>query len=127
MPSGIRVSYNSRSVLFTDSSSKSLTRIYDGSAELSRSATGSQILGGPAFGQKYIWAISTLLPKDQALELDAMFRDWDQRRSEGGTPAVLVEDDTFGDPISTYAIFSTPPSYILHSGITGIDFGLTEV
>lgn len=127
MASGIRVSYNSRSILFTDSSSKSLTRIYDGSASLTRSATGSQVLGGPAFGQKYIWAISTLVPKATALELDAMFREWDQRRAEGGTPAVLVEDDTFGDPISTYAVFSTPPSYMLHSGTTGIDFGLTEV
>ena len=127
MPAGIRVSYNSRSVFFTESNSKSLTRIYDGSASIARSATGSQVLGGPAFGQKYIWAISSLIPRANALELDAMFRDWDQRRSEGGTPAVLVEDDTFGDPISTYAVFSTPPSYILHSGFTGIDFGLTEV
>lgn len=52
----------------------------------------------------------------------------DEARAQGSTPALLVEDNTFGDTVSTYAVFSTAPTYTYYSaGTMAIDFALNEV
>ena len=83
---------------------------------------------GPSRRQQFVWTIGTLMTKADALIIDKIFRDWDLARAGGGTPAVLVEDNTFGESLSTYATFSTPPQFTYYSAATvAIDFGLTEV
>ena len=105
-----------------------MIRRYAGTADINLSASGSQLISGPSRSQQYVWTISSLLTKAECELIDKMFRDWDQARALGGTPAILVEDNTFGNSLSTYATFSTPPSFTYYSNSTvGIDFGLTEV
>ena len=125
---GIRLSLNTHTIFLPEFTSRDIARTYAGSANVNLSASGSQLMSGPSRRQQFIWTIGLLRPKSDALLIDTMFREWDLARSEGGTPAVLVEDNTFGDTISTYATFSTPPTYTYYSqGVMAIDFGLTEI
>lgn len=110
---------------FTDSA---LPRTYLAEADYSQSAGGTSILNGPAYRQKYFWTISAHLSPAKAQELDAMFRAWDQDRSNGVSAALGLIDETFGTTVNTTVLFSTPPSYVYVSpSITLVAFGLSEV
>lgn len=112
----------------TDFTDSSLPRTYLSEAAYESSANGTTILSGPAYRQKYVWAVSCHMTPTKAQELDAMFRAWDIDRSNGYAAAIGVVDETFGTQVSTSALFSTPPSYVYVSPtITLVSFGLTEV
>jgi hypothetical protein len=105
-----------------------IPRIYDGTAAYGRTASGGTTVESRAGRQKYIWAISAPLSKADALEIDAMFKDWDEDRSNGYASAVGVTDETFGSSLTTTAVFSTPPSYeYVNEHFVIVTFGLTEV
>ena len=115
-------------ITFTEFTDTSLPRSYIGDVSYEMSANGATILSGPAFRQKYIWVISCHQTPVKAQELDAMFRAWDEDRSNGYSAAVGIVDNTFGTQVSTSALFSTSPSYVYVSpSITLVSFGLSEV
>lgn len=110
---------------FTD---EDLPRTYQGTAAFNTSANGSSILTGPAFRQKFIWAVSVYTNKQQAEGIDAMYRQWDSDRAAGYTASLGVIDTTFGPQIATSAIISTPPEFTrLSPDYWIVAFGLTEV
>lgn len=106
-----------------------VARAYDGSTSFDRSASGTQILGGPTYRQKYIWGIDVKCSETEAVTLDAIFRAWDLSRSNGNSSVVSVVDETFGASVSASAVFSTPPVFTRLAGgnIYSVSFGLTEV
>ena len=105
-----------------------LPRSYVGNANITSSANGSAIITGPSYRQKVIWAVSTIIEKSLAVEIDSLYKAWDLDRSTGMSAAVGIVDGTFGTEIDTNAVFSTPPSFVLLSPrFTQVDFGLTEV
>lgn len=107
-----------------------ISRTYDGSASFARGASGSQIMGGPTYRQKYIWGIACKCTKAEALTLDSIFQAWDTARGNGVASVVYVSDQTFGTTVVAEAVFSTPPVYTrLSNGgnIYSVSFGLTEV
>ena len=105
-----------------------IARVYDASAEFERGISGQQVVTGRPGRQKFIWAISAVVTKAKAKEIDDAFRAWDADRATGLAAAVGITDETLFDPITTSAVFSTPPSYIRmnHNTFT-VAFGLTEV
>lgn len=110
---------------FTDDS---LPRSYADSNNFSFSANGTAILTGPARTQRHLWAISTPLDNATAAEFDEMYRAWDLDRSAGLSVALGIVDQTFGDTLTTNAIFSTAPSYSKYGPANMlVSFGLTEV
>lgn len=124
-PSGGSPVYN---ILFSDFMDNALPRSYSGAATFSQSASGSSIVTGPAYRDKYIWVIDVMLSKEKALELDSLFRSWDSDRSQGLPAAVGLIDQTFGPDVTANAIFSTPPSFVRTSPILmGVTFALSEV
>lgn len=121
----LSVNYN---VVISDFNDANLPRQYLNNAEFSYSANGSNILGGPAYRQKYVWTIASIIPTADALALDALFVAWDTDRAAGKPVACGVTDETFGATITTNAVFSTAPSYTYMGGnLTMVAFGLTEV
>lgn len=115
-------------ITFTEFTDSSLPRTYIADASYELSASGASILSGPAFRQKYIWAISCHQTPAKAQELDAMFRAWDEDRSNGYSAAVGIVDQTFGPQVTASGLFSTPPSYVYVSpSITLVSFGISEV
>ena len=119
---------NSYQVLFSLFSGTEVARTYDASVSFERGVSGTQLVQGRPGRQKYIWAVSALLPNAQAKELDDMFKAWDADRATGLSVALGVTDETLFDTVTTSAIVSTPPSYA-QSGphhLT-VAFGLTEV
>lgn len=116
------------SFVFRNFGGNEMPRTYADTASFTSSANGTTILGGPAFTQKRIWAISSLIPRAEAESFDAMYRAWDADRSAGHPVACGVTDDTFGPTVTTNVVFSTAPTFT-RSGpeyIT-VSFGLTEV
>ena len=110
---------------FTDSA---IPRAYIAETSYGQSVTGASILTGPTYRQKYIWTIAAHLTPAQAQDLDAMFRAWDEDRSNGNNAAIGVVDQTFGAEVDTTALFSTPPSFTYVSpSRTAVAFGLSEV
>lgn len=105
-----------------------MPRSYTGSVSFDMSANGANILGGPAYRQKYQWVIATLMPTVVAKEFDAMFQAWDADRAAGLTAACGVTDQTWGPVVDTDAVFVTPPTYTRMSPqLTMVSFGLQEV
>ena len=103
-------------------------RSYIGSATFDLSANGANILGGPAFKQKYQWVISSVMETTIALDFDEMFRAWDNDRGLGLTAAVGIIDQTWGAEVETSAVFVTPPVYTrMGPNLTLVSFGLQEV
>jgi hypothetical protein len=105
-----------------------VARTYEASAQFQRGVSGTQLITGRPGRQKFIWAVSGLLSEADAKELDDMFKAWDEDRGAGLAAAVGITDETLFDPLTTSAVFSTPPSYIQ----TGphhftVAFGLSEV
>ena len=106
----------------------SIPRSYVGSYEFSLSTAGSSVLSGAAFSDKYQWAISTKMSREDAEEFDSMYRAWDDDRSQGKAAALGISDETFGAVVNTNAIFVTPPSYVRLSPKTYlVSFGMQEV
>lgn len=124
-PSGGSPVYN---FIFDNFGDNALPRSYQGTAAFSSSANGTSIISGPAYRQKYIWALSSIIPTPKAAEIDAMFQAWDTDRAAGLPAALGITDQTFGPEISTSAIISTPPTYVrMGPQLTMVAFALTEV
>ena len=105
-----------------------MPRSYVGSFDFTQSSNGANILGGPAFAQKYQWVISTIMSTTDAQNFDAMFRAWDTDRAAGLTAACGIIDNTWGPSVNTNAVFVTAPTYTRLSPIlTLVSFGLQEV
>lgn len=105
-----------------------MPRSYVGSASFEMSANGANILGGPAYSEKYQWAISTIMNTADALAFDGMFQAWDADRAAGLAAACGLIDQTWGPNVDTSVVFVTPPSYTRLSPIlTLVSFGLQEV
>lgn len=114
--------------VFDNFGGNELPRTYSGSAAFNNSANGTSIISGPAYRQKYIWAISSIIPTTEATAVNEMFLTWDQDRASGLPAAIGVADETFGAVINASAIFSTPPSFVrMGPKFTMVSFGLTEV
>jgi len=123
--SGTGDSYN---IILNSFTEQSIPRTYSNENGLSVGLAGSTILAGPSYAQKRIWAISAVVNKETALEIDAMFRSWDQDRSSGLAAACGIVDRTFGPDISANATFSTAPSFqYVNKNYIIVSFGLTEV
>ena len=115
-------------ILLTQFTDEDIPRTYQETASFTTSANGASVITGPAFRQKYIWGISVLVTKAQALKIDEIFQSWDSDRANGYTAAVGVTDNTFGAELVTSAIISTPPNFTRLSPDNWIvAFGLTEV
>lgn len=115
-------------IIFDNFGGTDMPRSYQEGAELGRSAMGTNILTGPAYSQKYMWAMSSIVPTSQAETFDSMFRAWDYDRAAGHPVAVGVTDTTFGASVSTSAVFSTSPTYVrLSPTHTLVSFGMMEV
>lgn len=131
--SSVAISYTSQesvvyNIIFTDFTDGSLPRSYVGQTDFSFGTKGSSIVTGPAYQEKRIWAVSSIVPTAIAIELDALYRDWDKDRAAGYSAAIGLSDSTFGDTVDTNVIFSTAPTL----SKTGphhftVSFGLTEV
>lgn len=116
------------SFVFRNFGGNEMPRSYSDTATFSESSNGTSILGGPAYTQKRIWAISSMVPTDEAVNFDAMYRAWDSDRAAGHPVACGITDDTFGPTISTNVVFSTAPTFTRSGPMyTVVSFGLTEV
>ena len=105
-----------------------MPRTYVGSISYDMSASGANLLGGAAYGQKYQWVVSTIMDTTDALTFDAMFRAWDTDRAAGLTAACGIVDQTWGSDVTTDAVFVTAPSYTrMGPKLTMVSFGLQEV
>ena len=105
-----------------------MPRTYSNSATFEMSANGANLLGGPAYKQKYQWVISTIMKTVTAESFDAMFQSWDTDRAAGYTAACGIIDQTWGPDVDTNAVFVTSPSYTyLGPTLTLVSFGLQEV
>ncbi|MAH29340.1 MAG: hypothetical protein CL959_01490 [Euryarchaeota archaeon] len=126
--SAIGIAYNSFNLLFDTFSGAEVARTYDSSVSFERGLSGQQVIGGRPGRQKFIWAISAVVNADDAKILDDIFKAWDTSRAAGNAAAVGVTDQTLFDPVTTDAVFTTPPSYIRMNAYTyTVAFGLTEV
>lgn len=124
-PSGGSPVYN---FVFDNFGDNSLPRNYKASTTFQDSANGATILTGPAYRQKYIWVISSIIPTTDASQFDVMFQAWDADRAAGLPAACGVTDETFGSIVNASVIISTPPTYVRQGPkFTMISFGLTEV
>jgi hypothetical protein len=116
------------SIVFDNFGDNAMPRTYQSSASFDSSANGASLIQGPAYKQKYMWAISSIVPNAVATNLDALFADWDQDRSAGLAAACGVTDTTFGATVNASAVFSTPPSYTyMGPQYTMVSFGLMEI
>lgn len=105
-----------------------MPRSYIGSVSYDMSANGANLLGGPAYRQKYQWVISTIMNTADAQSFDSMFQGWDADRAAGLSAACGIVDETWGPDVETDAVFVTPPTYTrLSPSLTLVSFGLQEV
>ena len=124
-PSGGSPVYN---FVFDNFGDNALPRSYQGGASFDQSANGTSIIGGPAFRQKYVWVISSVITQVEAASFDEMFQAWDTDRAAGLPVAMGITDDTFGPSVSTSAVVSTSPSYVrMGPKFMLVSFSLTEV
>ena len=116
------------SFVFDNFGDNALPRSYQGGASFDQSANGTSIIGGPAFRQKYVWVISSIVTEGEAASFDEMFQAWDTDRAAGLPVAMGITDDTFGPSVSTSAVVSTSPSYVrMGPKFMLVSFSLTEV
>jgi hypothetical protein len=105
-----------------------MPRSYQATATFEQSANGADILGGPAFRQKYQWVVSTVMSKASAAAFDLMFQAWDTDRAAGYSAACGVNDQTWGPTVTGNAVFVTPPTYTrMGPQLMMVSFGLQEV
>lgn len=106
----------------------SLPRSYVGAYDFSLSTSGSSVLSGPSYQDKYQWTIATIMSPADAVSFDSMYKAWDADRAEGKSAAVGVSDETFGATVNTSAIFVTPPLYNrLSPSSVMVSFGMQEI
>lgn len=118
-------SFNIILAVFAESS---IPRSYSNESGMVPGLAGATLLTGPTYSQKRIWSISAVVTKIIALELDSLFRAWDQDRSSGISAACGVVDRTFGPDVSANAIFSTAPTFdYVSDNFIVASFGLMEV
>ena len=116
------------SFVFDNFGDTALPRSYQATASFSQSASGSSIISGPAFRQKYLWVISSVVDESQSVSFDEMFHSWDADRSSGLSVALGVVDTTFGATVDSSAIITTPPTYVrMGPRFMLVSFSLTEV
>lgn len=116
------------SFVFSEFSGADMPRTYQPSTSFNRSSSGTAIITGVPYREKYIWAITTPMLNTDAADFDDMFRAWDIDRSNGLAAAVGIIDNTFGSSISTSAVFSTSPTYSwMGPSFMMVSFGLTEI
>ena len=119
---------SSHNIVFDKVTGAGIPRQYESATNFSRTASGATSLSGSGSRQKYIWAISAIVTPEEAKSLDSLFRDWDLDRASGQPAGCGLTDETFGDPISTTVVFTTPPSFIyISKSFTQVDFGVVEV
>lgn len=124
-PSGGGTAFN---VLIDNFGDNAYPRTYTNSATFDLSANGTNIMGGPAFRQKYQWVISSIVTNEQAQDVDAMFQAWDSDRAQGLAAAVGITDQTFGADVDTDAVFVSAPVFTrMGVKLTMVSFGLQEV
>lgn len=105
-----------------------MPRSYVGTVSFDLSANGANLLGGPAYRQRYQWVISTVMRTSVAQDFDTMFQAWDYDRSRGLSAACGIADQTWGAQVDTSAVFITAPTYTrLSPTATLVSFGLQEV
>lgn len=115
-------------IVFEDFTSPELPRQYENSAGFGRSSTGALIQSGPRYTQKYVWIVDCILDKENAQDLNQLYRAWDEDRATGKSVAVGITDATFGDSLSSQATFTSAPSFTYASPRkTIVSFGLTQV
>ena len=113
---------------FKEFSSSALPRSYTDTQSFSISTTGATVLSGLPIRRRFQWTISVPLSKSQAADLDSLFRAWEHDRADGAIAAVLVQDSTFGQEVSTAAIFTSPPIFDQFGPVNMlVSFGLTEL
>jgi len=113
---------------FKNFSASALPRTYSDTQSFSISTTGATVLSGLPIRRRYQWTISVPLSKAQAVDLDSMFRAWELDRADGAITAVLVQDSTFGQTVSTAAVFTSPPVFDQFGPVNMLaSFGLTEI
>lgn len=114
--------------VFTEFLDGTYPRSYVSSTNFDISALGSSILTGPAYQQKRIWAVNTLIPVEDVDDFEAMYRAWDLARSQGSNVALGFTDTTLGAAVSTTVVFSTPPTFSKFGPkYVALAFGVTEL
>lgn len=115
-------------IVIDNFTSQEIPRIYQANADFTNSANGTTILNGPAFREKYLWAIDAIVSKTEAIDINNMFISWDTDRANGLAVAIGLTDDNFGATVNTSVIITTPPSFTYYSGsLMAISMGLTEI
>lgn len=134
MANDITISYTGQqgqgtvSVVVSDFVGDDRPRSYQDNNSLDFTATGSAFILGPAYRNKYIWAISTILTVVDADSLETLFENWDSDRGVGFNAAVNVVDDTTTTQKNVSAVFSTAPTFAKRGpNYFEVAFGLTEV
>ena len=113
---------------FRNFGDNNIPRTYLDTAALNPSANGASVLSGPAYAQKRLWVVSSIVNTSEAESFDAMYRAWDADRAQGKPVACGLVDDTFGATVTTSAVFSTAPTYTrMGPNYTMVSFGMTEV
>ncbi len=119
---------SSHNIVIDNFGDNAMPRSYVGSISYDLSSNGASILGGPAYRNKYQWVISTIVLKQTALDIDAMYQDWDTSRALGENAACGIIDETWGPAVNTSAVFVTAPRYTrLGPVYVLVSFGLQEV
>lgn len=116
------------SLQFDNFGDNAFPRSYVNSVQFDLSANGTNIMGGPAYSQKFQWVVSSIVDSADALTFDQLYRSWDADRAEGRSAAVGIIDQTFGPDVDTSAVFVTAPVYTyMGPKLTMVSFGLQEV
>lgn len=129
----IGIAYSSQSsgtfnVVFKNFTDNIFPRSYESQSNFTRTSSGTTALAGSGSQQKRIWAVSALVSKGDALELETMFRAWDLDRSDGYSAACGLTDDCFGPSLTTNVVFTTPPSFAWAGPqLVQVDFAVTEL
>lgn len=123
--SGSGGAYN---VILSEFTEQALPRSYSNDAGYQPGLAGATLLSGPAFRQKYVWAVSAKVDRETAVRFRQLFESWDGDRANGLAAACGVVDQTFGAAVSVNAIFSTAPEFVyINEHYFVLTFGLTEV
>ena len=107
-------------------------RSYVDSADLTFSTSGAAIQSGSSRPNRKQWSIATWGTRDDAFDLDEMYRRWDKDRAAGKAAVLGVTDTTFvkdmANPITAVAVFTATPQFEQRAGnLFLISFGITEI
>jgi len=106
-------------------------RTYVDTATLDFSATGTAIQSGSTRSARRIWAVSLLLNKDDAFDLQDLYEAWDTERASGGTAVVSLTDQITGrNSFTANTVFTEAVNIELVGNgapLYRVSFSLTEV